>query len=166
MNRWWERVEGELVVVLDVHEKAVSKERPRTSAKGVVYTPAKTRKFEKMIASSSKVTNPVTYPLKLSVTIWEAPPKTWAPEKRQLALEGLIVPTRGDLDNQVKAITDGLNGVAYLDDAQITRLDAQRQYGKQNRILVTMTQQALSPVQLDHAVTSLRTLLNGEGQAS
>lgn len=29
---------------------------------------------------------------------------------------------RGDIDNLAKAITDGLNGIAYQDDKQITRL--------------------------------------------
>jgi crossover junction endodeoxyribonuclease RusA len=31
---------------------------------------------------------------------------------------------RGDLDNYTKAILDGLNGVAYVDDRQVVRLTA------------------------------------------
>lgn len=167
IDRWWARVDADPIVVADIDIAAVSKERPRVGKSGHVYTPKRTKDFENKIAAHAvKVLDgPVTYPLKVSVTIWETPPKTWPPEKRLLALHGLVVPTRGDLDNQVKAITDGLNGVAYVDDVQITRIDANRVYGIRNRILVTITQAALSPVQIDHAVASLKATQNGSGQS-
>jgi len=39
---------------------------------------------------------------------------------------------RVDLDNLVKAICDGLNGVAYEDDAQITHIEADKLYDAAN----------------------------------
>ena len=36
---------------------------------------------------------------------------------------------RPDLDNIVKAITDGCNGIVYRDDSQITSLHATKVYG-------------------------------------
>jgi Holliday junction resolvase RusA-like endonuclease len=167
INRWWDRVDGELIIVVDTALKAISKERPRVGKSGHVYTPKRTKEFEKAIAElAGKIVDaPVSYPIHISITIWEAPPRTWPPEKRQLALAGLVVPTRGDLDNQVKAITDGLNGVAYVDDVQIARMTAIRQYGLHDRILVTISQHALSPVQTDHAVASLKALINEQGSS-
>jgi Holliday junction resolvase RusA-like endonuclease len=167
-NRWWERVAADLIVVVDTSAKAVSKERPRVGKSGHVYTPKRTKDFEKAIANIAiqNVKDPVTYPIHIDISIWEAPPRTWPPEKRQLALAGLIVPTRGDLDNQIKAITDGLNGIAYLDDVQIARMSAIRQYGVQDRIVVTISQSALSPVQSEHAAASLKALLNEQGSSN
>ena len=36
--------------------------------------------------------------------------------------------SRPDLDNLVKSVSDGLNGVAFRDDSQITELRAIKQY--------------------------------------
>jgi len=156
IQRWLDRVSDELIMVLDLETKAVSKERPRVGKSGHVYTPKRTRGFEKLVARSCLIQKPVTYPIKVFVSIMETPPKTWPVEKRQLALAGLIVPTRGDLDNQLKAITDGLNGLAYVDDVQITAIEACRCYGINNRITVHIKQAGLSSVQIDHAVASMK----------
>lgn len=36
---------------------------------------------------------------------------------------------RNDVDNMVKAVKDALNQVAYHDDKQIVRVEAEKQYG-------------------------------------
>lgn len=156
IENWLARIDTSVTILVDAEMTAVSKERPRVGKSGHMYTPKRTQDFERSIARACPLPQPVTYPVKISVSIVETPPKTWPVEKRQLALAGLILPTRGDLDNQVKAITDGLNGVAYLDDVQISRIDAERRYGPVDRILVTMIQTGLSQVQIDHAVASLK----------
>jgi Holliday junction resolvase RusA-like endonuclease len=40
---------------------------------------------------------------------------------------------RRDLDNVVKAVCDGLNGVAYADDCQVTSIKAERVQGSEER---------------------------------
>lgn len=39
----------------------------------------------------------------------------------------------GDLDNIVKAIQDGLNGVVWCDDGQVVKLEAERRKGRPER---------------------------------
>ena len=46
-------------------------------------------------------------------------------------LAGEIRPaTKPDLDNVIKAVLDGCNGVAYLDDKQIVELNATARYAE------------------------------------
>jgi Holliday junction resolvase RusA-like endonuclease len=67
-------------------------------------------------------------------------PASWSKRKRAAALEGEIKPTsRPDIDNFAKAATDGMNGIVYVDDAQIVRLDAQKHYAETPGLLVYVT---------------------------
>ena len=45
---------------------------------------------------------------------------------------------RPDLDNIVKAWADGMNGVVYRDDALIVRKVAEKRYGPQALVAVTV----------------------------
>lgn len=46
---------------------------------------------------------------------------------------------RGDLDNCLKVLIDSLNGIAYVDDDQITEIHAYRHEDKENpRVMVTI----------------------------
>jgi Holliday junction resolvase RusA-like endonuclease len=96
------------------------KERPRMTRRGRVYTPAKTLDYERSVAElydGPMFEGPIFFSVMFAkeyslVTIQEA-------TKPQDSL-------RGDLDNYVKAITDGLQGQAYVNDRQIVRLHATR----------------------------------------
>jgi hypothetical protein len=55
------------------------------------------------------------------------------------ALNGLIFPSVGDLDNKVKAISDAFNGVVYLDDVQICRDENSQVYGAKELLTVKVT---------------------------
>ena len=45
---------------------------------------------------------------------------------------------RPDLDNVVKAICDGLNGLAYVDDSQVSSIEARKIWGPLARTVVTV----------------------------
>ena len=107
-------------IVIDA--RAVPKGRPRFSRKGHAYTPAATRAWEDHVAWTWKCANgttePLTGPVVLSVII---------AGRRTLS---------GDLDNYLKAISDALNGVAWVDDRQIVKIYAQKCQGDRDSVLI------------------------------
>lgn len=125
--------EGALIR-FDIPGPPVGKGRPRaTRANGFVsfYTPAKTRNYEQAVAMAGRAVcrQPIAGPLRMSLFVRMAVPKSWTKRQREDALSGCLRPTsKPDLSNVIKAIEDGLNGVCYLDDAQIVRLQAESWY--------------------------------------
>jgi len=49
-------------------------------------------------------------------------------KKRGRALRGELMPSHCDLDNCVKAISDGMNRAVFLDDRFVNELVVRRQY--------------------------------------
>ena len=43
------------------------------------------------------------------------------------------------MDNAAKAVLDSLNGIAWLDDSQVSRLVVEKSYGKEGRTTVRIT---------------------------
>ena len=46
---------------------------------------------------------------------------------------------RADLDNMAKAVLDSLNGVAWVDDSQVSRLVIEKSYGSEGRTTVRIS---------------------------
>ena len=123
------------MIELEIQAKAVSKERPRFHRNfGYAYTPRKTKDFESIIAAhcaiymrDKKLTTIEDY-VHAEIVIYSKVPAAWSKKKTQEALSGLLRPTKSDIDNQLKAIFDGLNGIAYVDDKQIVSLSAEKLY--------------------------------------
>jgi Holliday junction resolvase RusA-like endonuclease len=85
----------------------------------------------------------------VTITIVEPIPKSYTGYKRKAAELNLISPPVGDLDNKIKAITDGLNGIAYIDDKQINCLAADRRYGTEHVIHVEIKRNGISMTEVD-----------------
>lgn len=110
------------------------KDRPRTTKAGHVYTPEATKDYEARIrwvwrsATQGKVPpleGPVAVTLKAFYPIPQSAPKA----KRAKMLSGALRPqVKPDIDNVVKIALDALNGLAYLDDKQVVRLQASKHY--------------------------------------
>ena len=45
-----------------------------------------------------------------------------------------------DLDKLIRAVLDGLTGVAYVDDAQVTLISASKSYGSVEGVWITIEQ--------------------------
>lgn len=111
------------------------------SKDGHVYTPAKTVKYENLIAHCASVAmagRPLfAGPLIVRILAYVTVPRSWPAKKRAAALLGLLVPeTKPDLDNAAKALLDGLNGVVFVDDKQVADLGARKLYGETPRLEV------------------------------
>jgi len=127
---------GEIALVIP--GKAVPKERPRTvrDANGDVrtFTPGRTTRYSKTIStvgqSAMRGYGPFSGPVACVMTFVFPVPRSWSAERREKALAGAILPTiRPDLDNVAKTILDGLNGIVFYDDAQITTKTVSKVYG-------------------------------------
>ena len=77
----------------------------------------------------------ITEPLAIHLNFYFTPPKSYS-KKRIRAIEAKeeLFTKHLDLDNLVKAVTDGMNGVMYKDDSQIIGLTAGKHYGKKDYV--------------------------------
>lgn len=133
---------GEVVFSMSGQLKAISKQRPRTGKAGHFFTPKRTRDYERAVrdmAEASVWGPPVDFPVRMDIEIIHKVPKSWPKWKVWAALNGLIFPSVGDLDNKVKAISDAFNGIVYLDDVQICRDENSQVYGAKELLTVKVT---------------------------
>lgn len=123
-----------------VKGKPVGKGRPRFTRTGHTYTPEKTRSYEQAVAwecrKAMKGKLPSTLPQNVSVEVMVKPPKSWTKTKTKNALGGFITPGRPDIDNYLKAVLDGCNGVAFLDDSQVVAVNATKRYAETDGVRV------------------------------
>ena len=109
---------------------AQAKQRPRINRQtGRVYTPNATSKYEKLVKEcygdrhffdSQYISVKITF--KFSI------PKSYSKAEYYEALIGEIRPKKADIDNYIKSVLDGLNGVAFTDDRYICHLEAEKIY--------------------------------------
>lgn len=100
-----------------------------------MFTPAKTAAYEGLVAMAAQTAmgsaRPFPGPLAVEIEAVHTVPASWSKKRRSEALAGLAQPTvKPDIDNIVKAIADGGNGVAWVDDKQIVRLLTLKRYGE------------------------------------
>jgi len=125
----------------------VGKGRPRFSTQGGKprsYTPAVTRDYESLIAARAAEAMqghaPLTTPLTVYIYASMSIPLSWSKAKRQAALDGDVYPSRPDVDNIAKTVLDGMNGVVYEDDAQVTHLKVNKKYAEEGSVTVWMSE--------------------------
>ena len=121
-----------MILEFVVPGQPVAKGRPRMTASGRAYTPAKTRNYERMVSGLAKkqwMFEPMRGALKMQVTCIFKRPKRL---QRRKDPEGRIWMTkRPDLDNVCKAIADGCS-IVMKDDAQIVWIEASKMYAAKN----------------------------------
>jgi len=122
-------------VEFEVSGQPQGKGRPRFTRNGHTYTPEKTREYEKRIhaAAWQKMHEMKLQPIEkfchVELVAFMEIPKSWSKVKRLEAEYGAILPTtKPDIDNIIKAALDGIEGVVYYCDKQVTSIDAKKVY--------------------------------------
>ena len=107
------------------------------------HTPAKTVAYEGLVALAAQTAmsaarlDPLQGALAMTFVAVFAIPKGWT--KKRLAAHVIkpeAVTKKPDLDNIMKALSDGMNKVVYVDDSQIAELRCRKVYGALPGVLV------------------------------
>lgn len=104
-----------------------------------MYTPKKTADYESLVHSICKESfaRPLESPVVVKIHAAIAIPLSWSKKRREAALRDEVYPTgRPDIDNYIKAIFDGMNGAAFLDDSQVVSLECSKFYGETPGVIV------------------------------
>ncbi len=119
----------------------VGKGRPRFVRNGHTYTPDKTRNYERLVRASYLQTKEgrLHGAIEMTVDAFFRIPASRSKKDKAAMDRGEILPTkRPDADNILKAIADGLNGVAYDDDAQIVKATVRKAYAEKPYVCVML----------------------------
>lgn len=139
---------------LTIHGDPVAKGRGRIVRFGNragIKTPEKTRRYEDIVRQTAirewGDRAPIGVACVLDAQFYRAVPVSWSGKKTRAALEGALFPTaKPDLDNNIKAVTDGLNGVVYLDDALIVEANCVKRFAASPRVEIVIRWTDPSPV--------------------
>lgn len=118
-------------IVFTIPGKPFGKQRPRFDGKrGRAFTPAETVSFERTVGTiaAQHIREPIAGPVRIDIVAVFELPASWSGRKRD-AHRGQPHTQRPDLDNICKAITDGMNRIAFADDDQIAEIAASKQWG-------------------------------------
>lgn len=125
-----------------VEGKVQPKQRPRFRRAGnkvFTYTPKETTNYENLIKENflSKCKNMGDYlgNVEMEIITRFKPPKSTSKKKFALLMNTPFL-KKPDADNIVKSICDGLNGVAYNDDNQVSKIMVSKIYSEVDEVEV------------------------------
>ena len=130
------------ITTFSIAGKPVPQQRPKfttVNGHGRAYDPAKSRNFKAEVAILASTAHGLRAPYSADVDVYIYAllpiPKSWSKKRQQLALDGKIKPTtRGnDCDNLAKSVMDGMTGIVYKDDSQVTSLHVYKRYSDKPR---------------------------------
>ena len=108
---------------------AKAKARPRVGKGRRIYTPSDSHKYEKKVRECYKGNYYFDDEyISIKIIFWFSIPKSYSKAKHQAAAEGFIRPTKGDTDNYIKSILDGLNGTSWKDDRFVYKIEAEKRF--------------------------------------
>ena len=125
------------MIWFEIPGPAKGKERPR-NGKGYFYTPQNTKDYEELVkvCYRQKCKEPPTKEaFKVCIVVWMVSAKSLSKKKRA-ELENHPPMKKPDIDNIAKIILDGLNGVAWEDDRQVSSLEIVKLWGHDERVIV------------------------------
>lgn len=131
-----------MIYEFEVPGKITGKGRPRVNSyTGIVYTPTKTKDYENLIEQYFLLKYPrfkqIEQRTKVSIIAYFDIPKSTKKSDIEGMLNNEISPTKKpDIDNIVKIVLDAMNKFAFKDDTQITKLEVEKKYGNEEKIVV------------------------------
>ena len=123
------------VIYCAIDGEPVAKGRPRATLINKkfisMYTDKKTKDYEKKVGETYRECGYPIFdgPIRISICFVHQIPKSTKKADKEKMLNKEIYPTKNDLDNCIKCLTDGLNKIAYNDDRQIVHINATKEYG-------------------------------------
>ncbi|WP_025728437.1 RusA family crossover junction endodeoxyribonuclease [Atopobacter phocae] len=124
------------MIELSIDIEPVAQGRPRFTRQGHTYDPPKSKAFKRQIKTfflKEKQRNnleAIDGPIEIELTFYKPLLKSMTiKQKTQALLKQLLPIKKPDLDNYIKGVLDGMNGIFWHDDAQIVKLMAYKYYG-------------------------------------
>lgn len=124
------------MIAFTIPGQPVGKQRPKIVKIGGfsrMATPQKTVSYEGLVAHTAQVAmagRPIFEAAVAANLFIECQvPASWSAKKQRQALAGEVYPaTKPDIDNVVKAVFDGLNGVLWRDDVLVVDCRLRKRY--------------------------------------
>lgn len=116
------------------------KRRARFTMRGQTYKDAKTKEDLQRVADSYDGEFYEKEPLALVISVFQQLPES----KRRLGIQPFTL--KPDIDNIIKAVMDGLNGVAFLDDKQVVFVSCKKN-NRTNEIEGEYVKYAICPIE-------------------
>ena len=131
-----------MTITFTIAGKPFAKQRPRVAKFGTharVYTPKETVSFERTVGQVAlpHFPSPMSGPVKLTMIAVFQPADSWSGKRKRDAL-GQPHTQKPDLDNCLKAIKDGLNRIAWGDDAQVAEVAVRKVWGETECTIITI----------------------------
>lgn len=144
----------DVVISFTIYGQPVGKGRARSAVRQIRgntvvqhYTPQKTRNYEDAVGLAGALEmsklglTPLACALRVELDIRIDIPKSWSKSKQADAMCGALKPTgKPDQDNIIKAVYDGLNGICWVDDAQICEGAQRKRYSTLPGVTVTISE--------------------------
>ena len=124
--------------------KPRGKGRPRFRRAGnfvSTYTPKETAAYENLVALEYQAVGGkmIEGPVEVEVlAIYPIPKSAKRQDKEDMLRDEILPSCKPDADNVLKAVLDGLNGVAYPDDTHVVRAVIDRGYGEVGELRVNV----------------------------
>lgn len=133
-----------IAVTFTIHGAPFAKQRPRSGfnkhiGRAVTYNTAANEAFEGTVAgvAAGVFPEPLQGPVSITVEAVFCPAASWS-KKRRAAAMGQPHTQKPDGDNILKAIKDGLNRIAWADDAQVADSRVVKRWGERAETRVTV----------------------------
>ena len=135
-------------IMFTVYGHPIAKGRPRFSTRGkfpVAYTPEKTKTYESEVGMMAKAamgaSKALEGALEAFIYVTFPVPPSYSKKRTEACLNDTEKHTKKpDLDNVVKICLDGMNGIVFKDDSQITSIHSTKVYGEVAKVEVMVRQ--------------------------